>query len=115
MKFATKTWLLSATGVWLAVGLAAAQNVGPNPDSSGETPNEGAVQEQNQAGDLDRDRFSRDFDSASVSQVIQQDVQDGQTLAVRATPEFFVNGRPMPSFGYEQLKQLVEEAVAEAY
>lgn len=64
---------------------------------------------------LDRERFSADLNSASVAQTVQRDVQDGRTLNVRATPEFFVNGRPMPSFGYEQLKQLVEEAVAEAY
>ena len=40
---------------------------------------------------------------------------DGRALKVRATPEFFVNGRPMPSFGWEQLQQLVETAVAETY
>ncbi len=64
---------------------------------------------------LGREQFSADLNSAGVSETVQRDVQDGQTLNVRATPEFFVNGRPMTSFGYEQLRQLVEEAVAEAY
>ena len=64
---------------------------------------------------LDRDRFSADMKRPELAQAIQQDVQDGQTLNVRATPEFFVNGRPMPSFGYDQLSRLVKEAVAEAY
>ena len=50
-----------------------------------------------------------------IAKIIQQDMQDGQTLNVRATPEFFVNGRPLPSFGIAQLNQLVKEAVAKAY
>ena len=64
---------------------------------------------------LDRGKFSADMNSSELAQVIQRDVQDGQTLNVRATPEFFVNGRPMPSFGYDQLHRLVKEAVADAY
>jgi len=34
---------------------------------------------------------------------------------VRATPQFFVNGKPLINFGYKQLTQLVEEAINEAY
>ncbi|MDH3594684.1 MAG: DsbA family protein [Rhodospirillales bacterium] len=64
---------------------------------------------------LDMERFSADMNRPELVQTIQRDVQDGQTLNVRATPEFFVNGRPMPSFGYDQLSRLVEEAVADAY
>jgi len=64
---------------------------------------------------LDHEKLSADMNHPDVIQAIQQDVQDGQTLNVRATPEFFVNGRHLPSFGYEQLSQLVREAVAEAY
>lgn len=64
---------------------------------------------------LNMEKFKRDLNSAEISQVVQQDIKDGQTLNVRATPEFFVNGRAMPSFGYQQLQQLVEEAIAEAY
>ncbi|WP_130472924.1 DsbA family protein, partial [Candidatus Magnetaquicoccus inordinatus] len=65
--------------------------------------------------ELDRQRFAEDLNRPEVLQVVQQDVLDGQRLAVRATPEFFVNGRPMPSFGYEQLSTLLKEAVAAAY
>ncbi len=65
--------------------------------------------------DLDQQRFGRDMNSSEVANVVAKDVQDGSMLQVRATPEFFVNGRPMPSFGYKQLLQLVEEAVQEAY
>jgi protein-disulfide isomerase len=64
---------------------------------------------------MDQEKFTADMRSPAVIQAVQQDVQDGQTLKVRATPEFFVNGRPMPSFGVEQLQKLVKEAVAAAY
>jgi protein-disulfide isomerase len=65
--------------------------------------------------DLDQDRLTADMNSPEVIAAIEKDVQDGQALNVRATPEFFVNGKPMPSFGYKQLSQLVEDAVADAY
>lgn len=64
---------------------------------------------------LDQEKLTADMNRPDVAQAIQKDVQDGQALKVRATPEFFVNGRPMPSFGYEQLNQLVKEAVADEY
>lgn len=64
---------------------------------------------------LDHERLATDMNQAAVSEAIQQDVRAGQKLNVRATPEFFVNGRPLPSFGFEQLERLVKEAVAEAY
>ena len=65
--------------------------------------------------DLNQEKLTLDMNHPDVIQAIQEDIQAGQTLGVRATPEFFVNGRPMPSFGYEQLNQLVEEAVADEY
>lgn len=65
--------------------------------------------------ELDQEKLTADMNGPEIAQVIQQDVADGQALEIRATPEFFVNGRPLPSFGYEQLSQLVKEAVAEAY
>lgn len=65
--------------------------------------------------DLDQEKMMIDMHRPEIAQAIHQDVEDGQALKVRATPEFFVNGRPMPSFGYEQLSQLVKEAVSEEY
>jgi protein-disulfide isomerase len=64
---------------------------------------------------LDSAQFMRDVSSENVSKVIMRDIADGKTLEVRATPQFFVNGKPLVNFGYEQLTQLVEEAIAEAY
>jgi protein-disulfide isomerase len=46
---------------------------------------------------------------------VQQDHDDAVALKVTATPEYFVNGRPMPSFGQQQLLTLVSEALQDAY
>ena len=56
-----------------------------------------------------------DMNSPDVSQAIQQDVTDSQALNVKATPDFFVNGKPLPSFGYQQLSQLVKDAIEDSY
>jgi len=64
---------------------------------------------------LDHAKLETDMNQALVTAAVQQDVLDGQTLGIKATPEFFVNGRPLPSFGFQQLAQLVKEAVDEAY
>jgi len=64
---------------------------------------------------LNLERLQRDMNAPEIAAVVAQDVADAKALNVTATPEFFVNGRPMPSFGYEQLKDLVETALADAY
>ncbi|MFA5083129.1 MAG: thioredoxin domain-containing protein [Hydrogenophilaceae bacterium] len=64
---------------------------------------------------LDLDRIRRDMNAPEIAANMVQDMEDAKALNVTMTPEFFVNGRPMPSFGHEQLQTLVEEAVAENY
>lgn len=63
---------------------------------------------------LDTERLLADMTSPGVAQILRQDVADATAMNVRATPEYFVNGKPMPSFGYEQLLGLVTEALANA-
>ena len=63
---------------------------------------------------MDHKKLDIDMGMADVTEAIEKDVRDAQTLGVKATPEFFVNGRPMPSFGYEQLRKLVADAVDNA-
>ena len=63
---------------------------------------------------LDMERLRADMNSPEVAQVVQQDLADANTLGVAMTPEFFVNGKPLPKFGYDDLKLLVEDAVAKA-
>ena len=64
---------------------------------------------------LDLDRVRQDMYAPDIAQTLQQDIADAKALKVTQTPEFFVNGKPMPSFGYEQLTALVNGALAEAY
>jgi protein-disulfide isomerase len=64
---------------------------------------------------LDNEQFMRDVSSDDISNLIRQDVLDGKMLQVRATPQFFVNGKPLINFGYKQLAQLVEETIDEVY
>lgn len=64
---------------------------------------------------LDLDRLRQDMASNQVAQVVARDLADASALGVTKTPEFFVNGKPMPSFGYEQLHGLVSDALQAAY
>ena len=64
---------------------------------------------------LDIERIQRDMNTPEIERTIAQDLADAKALNVTMTPEFFVNGRPLPSFGYDQLKNLVGDAVASAY
>ncbi len=64
---------------------------------------------------LDIRRLRHDMSLPEVENIVQQGLADAKTLNVKATPEFFVNGKPLPSFGYDQLKNLVEDALAAAY
>ena len=65
--------------------------------------------------DLDQEKLSRDMNQSEVAQAVLQDVQDGKILHIQATPEFFVNGQPLPDFGFEQLRLLVKKAVIDQY
>jgi protein-disulfide isomerase len=62
---------------------------------------------------LDLEQLRADMSSPEIGRIIEQDLADAQALNVKATPEFFVNGQPLPHFGYEPLKQLVDRALKE--
>ena len=64
---------------------------------------------------LDLERVRQDMNSPEIAKNLAQDIADAKALNVSQTPEFFVNGKPMPSFGYEQLTTLVNDALREAY
>lgn len=49
--------------------------------------------------------------SPGIDAVLAQDRADVESLGVRQTPTFFVNGKPLPTFGIEELKQLVRSEV----
>ncbi len=58
---------------------------------------------------LDMEQLLRDMNSVDILQRMEQDKKDAIVLKVTATPEYFVNGRPLPSFGQQQLADLVRE------
>jgi len=63
---------------------------------------------------LDMDRVRADMNSPDIAKTIEQDLADAKTLNVTMTPEYFVNGKPLPRFGWDELKQLVADALAAA-
>ena len=63
---------------------------------------------------LDMARLQTDASAPDVASTIARDLLDAKTLNVTMTPEYFVNGKPLPSFGFAQLKALVDEALVNA-
>ncbi len=64
---------------------------------------------------LNMDQLKKDMNDPQIASLIQQDLKDAKALNVTKTPEFFVNGNPMPSFGYKQLKGLVDSEIEANY
>ena len=64
---------------------------------------------------LDMERLRQDLKSPVMDKIVQQDINDAVKLNVKATPEYFVNGKPLPKWGWEQLKSLVESELSAAY
>lgn len=63
---------------------------------------------------LDLVQLQNDASAPEVSSVIARDLLDAKALNVTMTPEYFVNGQPLPQFGFAELKQLVDDALANA-
>jgi protein-disulfide isomerase len=64
---------------------------------------------------LNWDQLALDMNTPEVQQRMAQDRADATLLGVKQTPEYFVNGRQMESFGRQQLLDLVDRAVRKAY
>ena len=64
---------------------------------------------------LDLEKIRTDMSDPEIEKIIEQDMADAKTLNVRKTPGFFVNGRPLPSFGYNQLQEVVESEIIANY
>jgi len=56
-----------------------------------------------------------DMSAPEVAERMAKDSQDAALLNVTKTPEYFVNGRQMQSFGRQQLLSLIREALQGAY
>ena len=64
---------------------------------------------------LDIDRLRRDMNDPKIVEIVRQDIADAEALGVHRTPGFFVNGKALQTFGYAQLKALVEGEIALQY
>ena len=64
---------------------------------------------------LNIEQLKVDINAPEVVERAQHDTSDAITMKVTATPEYFVNGRPLPSFGDQQLLELVREELQKAY
>ena len=67
------------------------------------------------AAGLDLERIRKDMGDPAIVKLIEQDLADARTLDVRKTPGFFVNGKPLQTFGSEQLLQLVRTEISASY
>jgi len=64
---------------------------------------------------LDMEKLNKDIKSVEIARRVKLDRQDAQQLNVNRTPGFFVNGKPLVQFGYQELRQLVESEIAANY
>ena len=63
---------------------------------------------------MDLAQLQNDANAPKVATIIARDLADAKTLNVTMTPEYFVNGKPLPRFGFAELEQLVNDALANA-
>lgn len=62
---------------------------------------------------LDMDKLEADMNSVDVMRNMEQDRADAVFLRVSKTPTYYVNGRQLPSFGAQQLADLIREELEE--
>ncbi len=55
------------------------------------------------------------MEDPAITKIIQQDLADAKALNVQKTPGYFVNGKPLQSFGYKQLYQLIQAELQAKY
>jgi protein-disulfide isomerase len=63
----------------------------------------------------DINRALNDMNSEEVLKRVHQDIADANVLGATKTPAFFVNGRGLEKFGYNELVKLIEEEIKKAY
>ncbi len=64
---------------------------------------------------LNQEQLKTDMEAPEIAQRIEQELKDAKALKVTQTPEYFVNGRPLPTFGMDQLQKLIQEELKAAY
>ena len=64
---------------------------------------------------LDMDKLQVDMKRDEINQILMLDEQAMIKLEIRGTPTFFVNGKPLESFGMEFLEKATKEEIAKLY
>jgi protein-disulfide isomerase len=64
---------------------------------------------------VDVAQIRKDMNDPAIAKIIDQDMADAKTLNVRKTPGFFVNGKPLRTFGSKQLLQLIQSELDANY
>ncbi len=60
---------------------------------------------------LNVDQIKKDMNDPAIEKIIEQDLADAKTLNVRKTPGFFVNGKPLVTFGRQHLYELIQSEI----
>ncbi|MBM9595116.1 DsbA family protein [Roseitranquillus sediminis] len=82
--------------------------------ASHDAPAEDSIFEIAGEAGLDVELARQQIMMPDVIAVLNQDRADVEAVGIRQTPTFFVNGKPLPSFGAEQLIELVTSEVEAA-
>lgn len=57
---------------------------------------------------LDMEKLGKFMNDPKADEIIRQDLADADTLKVDKTPGYFVNGKPLQNFGWENLVNLID-------
>ena len=87
--------LFASQNVWVQNHVAHAELIGPLLAPLG----------------IDMGQLQNDANAPEVAAMIARDLLDAKAMNVTMTPEYFVNGKPLPSFGFDQLRSLVGDAL----
>jgi len=64
---------------------------------------------------VDIEKIKKDMHDPAIAKIIEQDMADVKALNVQKTPGYFVNGKPLVTFGYRQLQQLIQSELNAQY
>ena len=67
-----------------------------------------------EAAGLDVEKARAEMMATDITETLKTDAQDAQAAAVRQTPTFFVNGKPLLSFGAQPLIDLVKAEIEQS-
>ncbi len=56
---------------------------------------------------LDMDKLVEDMKDPKIVEIVKQDIQDAKTLKANKTPAYYVNGKPLQTFGLQNLIDLI--------